>query len=142
MWYVSKGDDGKETVQVFSRELLTNLNDGPATFFSDESVVYYSRNQDTTSKLRDVFDRQNKLGLYRAERLNGKYVNITPFKYNSPEYSITTPALSPDGMRLYFASDMPGGYGGADLWYCELRNNEWANPVNLGPTINSKGNES
>lgn len=142
MWYVAPGDDGSESVHVFSRELLTNLNDGPATFFSDESVVYYSRNQDTTSKLRDVFDRQNKLGLYRAERLNGKYVNITPFKYNSPEYSITTPALSPDGMRLYFASDMPGGYGGADLWYCELRNNEWANPVNLGPTINSKGNES
>jgi outer membrane protein OmpA-like peptidoglycan-associated protein len=142
MWYVSQGDDGKETVEIFSRELLTNLNDGPATFFSDGSVVYFSRNQDTTAKLRDVFDRQNKLGLYRAERLDDRYVNIAPFRYNSTGYSITTPALSPDGSRLYFASDMPGGYGGADLWYCELRNREWADPVNMGPTINSKGNES
>ena len=142
MWYVSPGDEGRESVRVFSRELLTNLNDGPATFSVDGSVVYFSRNQDTTTKLKDAFDKQNKLGLYRAERVDNKFVNITPFKYNSTQYSNTTPALSPDGRRLYFASDRPGGYGGADLWYSEFSNGEWSDPVNLGPVINSKGNES
>jgi len=142
MWYAVPGEDGMQTVQVFSKELLTNLNDGPATFSRDGSVVYFSRNQDTTTKLRDVFDKQNKLGIYRSERVDNKFVNITPFEYNSPQYSNTTPALSPDGRRLYFASDRPGGFGGADLWYCELSNGEWGNPVNLGPTINTKGNES
>jgi len=74
--------------------------------------------------------------------VDNKFANITPFEYNSSQYSNTTPALSPDGRRLYFASDRPGGFGGADLWYCELSNGEWGNPVNLGPTINTKGNES
>lgn len=51
------------------------------------------------------------------------------------------PCLSPDGRRLYFASDMPGGQGGIDLYYTELINDVWGPPVNLGPGINTRGSE-
>jgi outer membrane protein OmpA-like peptidoglycan-associated protein len=142
MWYVALGDSAREIPHIFSRELLTNLHDGPATFNKEGNVIYYSRNQDVDAKLKDVFDKQNRLGLFRAERVEGVWTHITPFKFNSPDYSITTPAISPDNQRLYFASDMPGGYGGADLWYCEQGSGEWLTPVNLGPAINSPGNES
>ena len=47
------------------------------------------------------------------------------------------PALSPDGKTLYFTSDMPGGYGGMDLWSSEKILGEWSNPKNLGPIINT-----
>lgn len=59
------------------------------------------------------------------------------------EFWESTPSLSPDKRDLYFSSNMPGGYGGSDIWVS--RRNEkgiWGQPINLGPTINSSGNES
>jgi peptidoglycan-associated lipoprotein len=57
--------------------------------------------------------------------------------------SVGHPAISPDEMRLYFVSDMPGGYGGKDIWYAERRspNGAFENPRNLGPLINTPGDE-
>ena len=43
---------------------------------------------------------------------------------------------------LFFASDKPGGYGGTDLYYSRMKDSRWEDPVNLGPVINTKGNES
>ena len=52
------------------------------------------------------------------------------------------PTLSSDGNILFFASDRPGGYGGSDIWMSELdANGNWQEPVNLGPVINTTGNE-
>jgi outer membrane protein OmpA-like peptidoglycan-associated protein len=54
----------------------------------------------------------------------------------------STPAFSPDGTELYFASNRPGGFGGIDLYKAtRLANADFGNPVNLGPTINTPGNE-
>jgi peptidoglycan-associated lipoprotein len=57
--------------------------------------------------------------------------------------SVGHPAISPDEMRLYFVSDMPGGHGGKDIWYAERQSpgGEFKNPVNLGPLINTPGDE-
>ncbi|HVH68783.1 MAG TPA: hypothetical protein VM716_13020 [Gemmatimonadales bacterium] len=54
------------------------------------------------------------------------------------------PALSPDGLSLYFASNRPGGVGNADLWVSHRASPDspWEIPVNLGPGINSPGIES
>jgi len=143
LWFVPLTDSAEENyVEIFSEELLTSFHDGPATFNREGTVIYYSRNIDVDSKLRDVFDQENQLGLYRAELADGIWSDIAPFKYNSPEYSLTTPALSHDGSRIYFASDMPGGFGGADLYYCDMLDGQWQPPVNLGSNINSTGNES
>lgn len=73
---------------------------------------------------------------------NGNWV-ATPFPYNKvKEYSVGHAALSPDEKTLYFVSDMPGGLGGTDLWYCELQpDGKWGEPQNAGNAINSTGNE-
>jgi peptidoglycan-associated lipoprotein len=57
--------------------------------------------------------------------------------------SVGHPAISMDDMRLYFVSDMPGGYGGKDIWYAERERpgGEFKNPRNLGPVINTPGDE-
>lgn len=52
------------------------------------------------------------------------------------------PSLSIDGYTLYFASNRPGGYGGTDIWCCTLEEGRWSEPRNLGPTVNTKGNET
>ena len=143
MWFVPLNDSAEEkNGEIFSEALLTSFHDGPATFNREGTVIYYSRNIEVDSKLRDVFDQENQLGIYRAELADDIWSDITPFKYNSTDYSLTTPALSHDGSRIYFASNMPGGFGGADLYYCDLADGQWQPPVNLGPNINSTGNES
>ena len=141
MWFAPLGDSAGIST-ILSKKLLTPLHDGPATFTRDGMTIYYSRNLEVDVKLRDVFDEQNQLGLFRAHWEVVSWAGVKAFPYNSPEYSITTPALSYDGSRIYFASDMPGGFGGADLWYCDKRGGEWLPPVNLGHNINSTGNES
>ena len=54
----------------------------------------------------------------------------------------STPAFSSDGAELFFASNRPGGYGGIDLYKAtKLANGDFGNAVNLGPTVNTAGNE-
>lgn len=58
------------------------------------------------------------------------------------DYWETSISVSPDGKKLYFASDRPGGFGGLDVYVSEQQGNgRWGEPRNLGPTINSVGNE-
>jgi len=143
IWSVPLSDTaGQVGAGIFSEEIMTSFNDGPVTFNAEGTLIYYSRNIEISAKLRDVFDSKNQLGLFSARLIDGVWSDIKAFPYNSTEYSLTTPALSPDGNRIYFASDMPGGSGGVDLWYCERSEDGWNPPVNMGSLINTRGNES
>lgn len=60
---------------------------------------------------------------------------------NTPDYDETTPFLASDGVTLYFSSNRPGGQGSNDIWMAKRLDDTWTNwsePVNLGPTVNSK----
>lgn len=137
-----RGNSGWNHPAILAREISTTFNDGPATFNESGNIIYYSRNNTIDNSLRNISDTSNKLGLYSAELKNGIWTNIKPFIYNNPKYSFSTPALTPNGDRIYFSSDMPGGKGGMDLYYCNRKNNDWDKPVNLGPVINTSKNES
>lgn len=143
IFYVSSKDSTKWGIpHLFSKELTTYFNDGPITFNQQGNIIYFGRNNNIKKSLADVSDNNNTLGIYSAEIINGKWMNITPFPYNSDSYSLLTPSLSNDGQRLYFASDMPGGYGGTDLYYSYLTDEGWSEMVNLGSSINTPENES
>lgn len=58
------------------------------------------------------------------------------------EFWESTPSLSPDKRDLYFSSNRPGGYGGKDIWVCHRTETGWSQPENLGPQINTAGDES
>ena len=131
-----------EGAKLFSKEITTIYNDGPVTFNSARDTIYYSRNQDASSKFKDIMDQRNYLGIFYAVYIDGKWQRVRDLRINNEWYNVTTPYLSPDGKRLYFASDKPGGYGGSDLYYSEWKNYRWGDPVNLGPVINTAGNES
>ncbi len=60
---------------------------------------------------------------------------------NTPFYE-GQPTLSPDTRELYFVSDRPGGYGGYDIWVSRFADGLWQLPMNAGPNINTKGNET
>lgn len=64
------------------------------------------------------------------------------FMYNSNQYSVAHPSITSDGEMLYFVSDMPGGFGGTDIYRClKLEDGTWGLPINLGNTINTSGDE-
>jgi len=143
IFYVTKrGSTAWSHPRILAKEITTAFNDGPATFNENGNIMYYSRNNSIENSLRNISDTSNKLGIYSAELIDGFWANIKPFTFNNPLYSFCTQALTPDGERIYFSSDMPGGSGGMDLYYCDKRNNDWDKPVNLGPVINTQKNES
>jgi outer membrane protein OmpA-like peptidoglycan-associated protein/tetratricopeptide (TPR) repeat protein len=77
---------------------------------------------------------------------------LTPEGWSTPdnlgrnfntEFWESAPSLSPDKRDLYFTSNRPGGYGGNDIYVCHRRENgQWSAPENMGPSINTKGDES
>src|SRR5690606_37662824 len=69
-------------------------------------------------------------------------VSVEPFRYNSTDYDVAQPSVSSDSRYLFFSSDMPGGQGGSDIWYCEWINGEWGAPVNMGSGINTPASEN
>jgi len=128
--------------EPFLQEYRTPYNEGPATFNNRGSEIYFTRNNKIDKKIGNSIDRDNTLGIYYSKysRLNG-WSEPTPFKYNDSEYNFGHPSLSEDENYLYFVSDMEGGYGGTDIYVCELENGNWGEPKNLGPVINTSGNE-
>jgi outer membrane protein OmpA-like peptidoglycan-associated protein len=85
-----------------------------------------------------------RLQLVMARKVDGQWLVFGGFAYNDiQKYSIGNAALSKDGRVIYFSSDMPGGEGKTDIWYCEKQTDgSWGKPVNCGKTINTKDEDS
>jgi outer membrane protein OmpA-like peptidoglycan-associated protein/tetratricopeptide (TPR) repeat protein len=85
-----------------------------------------------------------RLQLVIASKKDGQWTVFGSFPYNNiQEYSIGDAALSKNGRIIYFTSDMPGGIGKTDIWYCEKnRGGTWGKPINCGATINTKEEEA
>lgn len=140
--YYAKGKENKfNTPELFNAAVQTKFNDGPACFSKKGDEIYITRNNVLGNKIGKSKDKIVKLEIYSAKSDGNNWTDIKPFKYNNNECNVAHPALSPDGKRLFFSSDMPGGKGGMDLYVCEKSGDSWGQPVNLGDTINTNGNE-
>jgi hypothetical protein len=118
----------------------SKFNSGPLSIASDNQTVYFTSEVET-GKAAKKKNFVNRNGIFIADLAGSDLISIRPFKYNNPQYNVGQPSVSSDGKYLYFTSDMPGGQGGTDIYYCKLVNGEWAEPVNPGPKINSYGDE-
>jgi Tol biopolymer transport system component len=81
-------------------------------------------------------------GLYKATKIDEKWTNIVPLPFNSVAYSVSNPSISKDGKTLYFASNMPGGFGESDIWKVAVEESGYGKPENLGSKINSSEREN
>ncbi|MCX6287566.1 MAG: OmpA family protein [Bacteroidetes bacterium] len=120
-----------------------SYHDGPLCFNKAMDEVFINRTVELNDRgRRDTgLIRTHLLKIYHAEKKNGKWSKPEHFFLNSDSYSVGHPALSPDGNTLYFVSDKAGGCGGTDIWSCSRTANGWTEPVSLGKTINTAGNE-
>lgn len=123
------------TLKPFIKTFKTQFNDGPITFNNDYSQCFISQNYPHLKK------ENNNLKLTPYVLKNNKWIKDSSFTYNNPNFSLTHPVLSFKGDVLIFSSNMPGGYGGFDLWKSIKVNGIWSQPINMGSNINSSANE-
>lgn len=130
------------TPVVFYAPLSSKYHEASAHFSPDHQVIYFTTNAVGSGSRRDD-EGLLRLQIMYARRLprNRGWTDPLSLSINSSEYSVMHPCLAPGGRRLYFSSDMPGGFGGPDLYYVEMINDVWGPPVNLGPGINTQGSE-
>jgi len=126
-------------------ELNTPYHDGPISISSDGNTIYFARDGLSEGKFEKVQSSKIKIGqqgLYKATKIDGKWTNIVPLPLNSTNYSLSSPSISRDGKTLYFASNMPGGYGESDIWKVSVEADNFGKPQNLGNTINTSDKEN
>jgi len=117
-------------------------HEGSAVLDPNGRTLYFTRSNYYDHTLVKDKDHISNLKLFRATLSDsGEWGNIREFGYNSNGYSTGQPALSSDGHTLFFVSDMAGGIGGKDIWYCTDTGEGWSEPKNMGPTINTAGDE-
>ncbi|MEM0999379.1 MAG: OmpA family protein [Bacteroidota bacterium] len=142
LYLAPRTPEGRLKKPVYLRQNLnTKLHDGPAVFNKSESVAFVTRSN--TGEMGGKRDAQgyNRVNIYRIENRLDRWRKGVPVPFNSKEYNVAHPAITRDGETLYFASDMPGGYGGTDLYVSYYRGERWTQPENLGPEVNGPANE-
>lgn len=141
MYMTEKDANGKyEKPAIFLEDFSTKFNDGPFCASKDGQTIFFTRN--STSKKTKSLDGSQKLRIFQATIIKEDIQSLMDLKFNSNEYNCAHPAISADGKTLYFSSDMGGGQGGMDIWYCKLdASGAWGTPVNMGDKVNTKGNE-
>ncbi|WP_350285618.1 cell envelope biogenesis protein OmpA [uncultured Croceitalea sp.] len=113
---------------------MSITQNGQVAFFSQ--AVYTKPDTGIFSKKELVHE------IYRAERVNGQWKNFTKVKVCPKHYSAKHPTVSPDGTRLFFASNMPGTYGEYDIYMSEIKKDgSLGIAKNLGPKVNTKKND-
>lgn len=145
--------DGSKFLDLFTKSpegritkleggINSKYHEGPATFWDKGTKVLFTRNSYDGTKVKLSTEGVNNLRMFYAEvKPSGQWLVKEEFPFNSDEYSIGHPSITPDGKTLYFASDMPGGYGGVDLYKSVYKYDQWETPVNLGPVINTPRDE-
>ena len=120
----------------------STYHDGPLTITNDGKTMYFSRNNYNKAGLAKDKAGFSNLKIYKATLINGIWDNIEELPFNNDEYSTGHPSLNSDNTKLYFASDMPGGIGGSDIYYVDIkRDGTIGMPQNLGNIVNTDKNE-
>ncbi len=142
LFYAERNDDGNLNNAVeFSLDLTTIYHEGPVCFAKNGERIFFTRNDYINETRRNSSDGTMKLQIYSAFKDGDSWSTPTELPFNTVEHEEAHPALSPDGTKLYFSSDRPGGLGGMDLYVSTFENGSWGEPVNMGKTINTPGNE-
>jgi outer membrane protein OmpA-like peptidoglycan-associated protein/tetratricopeptide (TPR) repeat protein len=127
--------------ELLQGDVNGRFHEGPATFSADGNTVYFTRSNYFKKKMTVNAYSENNLKIFKASLIEGKWKNLEEFPYNSDDYSTGHPTLSEDGTKMYFVSDIPGGFGGTDIYMSEWVDGKWSKPMNLGSVINTQGNE-
>ena len=142
--YVAKINEQSNEVRnavKFSKQINTKYHEAAVTFSPDHETIYFTRNN-YGKKLKRDNKGVNNLKIYMSRKTGNSWSEAIELPFNSDDYSTGHPALSPDGTKLYFVSDMPGSIGKTDIFVVDvLGDGQFSEPRNLGPEINTERRE-
>ncbi len=143
LFYVKKTDKGNWLdPEPLRGDVNGKFNEGPMVVTHDNSTMYFTRNDYIKNVAEKNQKNTNVLKIFRAEFQEGEWLLKGEMYFNNADYSSGHPAINRDGTVMYYVSDMPWGYGGTDIYMVRWEGGQqWSQPVNLGPTINTDGNE-
>jgi outer membrane protein OmpA-like peptidoglycan-associated protein/tetratricopeptide (TPR) repeat protein len=130
---------------VAVENINTKWHDGPVSITNDGATMYYgseSFNEKEFTKDKPKNAKFGKIYLYKATKQGDNWTNGKPLPFNNKGYDVRNPSISKDGKTLYFSSNMPGGFGGEDIWKVAVNADEYGTPENLGAKVNTEANES
>ena len=141
--------DGQKVGEFGSAELLHEekskaiLHEGPIAFYDNDTKAAFTRTNLKGLKLEYDENKKAHLQIFFADINDARELKrIRPFQYNSNNFSIGHPSLTPNGKTMFFTSTAPGGFGGSDIYYSNNLGDSWTLPVNIGPNVNTPGDES
>jgi len=123
-------------------DVNTKLHESSPVLTKDGKTMYFTRTNGTPT-IKNGKTKKDQLKIYRATKVNEKWINIEDLSINGDNYSNAHPVLGPNEKRLYFSSNMPSSLGQTDLFYTTINSDgTLGKPKNMGPKINTKGRES
>lgn len=139
-------DDGTYSEPIPVDELNSKFHEGPVSITKDGNIIYFS----SESFKDELFEKDKvkhlkfgQVNLYKANKVDGKWVGITPLPFNNKSFSTGNPSVDKESRNLYFASNMPGSIGGTDIWKVQINSDgTFGIPQNLGNKINTVGDEN
>ncbi len=154
LYYAPFDENGMPiNAQIFSQTIISDFHLGPASFNKAQDKLFFSRNDLPSSPIPNPSNKKTGSKkskeptrtvqkLYQADLGPEDWINIQLLPFNSDSFFIFHPSISNDGKRIYFASNMPGGFGETDIYYVEKIANDWSPPINAGSEVNSTGKEA
>jgi len=136
LYQATINDDGTlSDIKPFSEKINTDTHESNATFTADGQTMYFSR----TNKNRIVVNKEKvaHVKLYKAELIDSVWTKVKELPFSSDEYSTQHPMLSKDNSKLFYSCNMPGTTGSFDIYYVDINEDGYGDPVNIGAPINT-----
>jgi WD40-like Beta Propeller Repeat len=131
-----------QKVRTFNAKLNSRTNEGPSCFSKDGNTMYLTRNSSKHGKEIANAKGEFTVKIYVKQKQGEDWTGEVLLPFEDEDYTFCHPTLSADGQKLYFTSNMPGGFGGMDLYVSRrLSSGEWSAPSNLGAKVNTDKNE-
>ena len=139
IYMVSKDLSDKWKTPEMVENINTEYDEGTPSFTADGKTMYFTSARNEKGKSLGA-------GIMVSQRRGADWGEAQPLIILTDSLADTLtfahPAISNNGLQLYFVSDMPGGQGGLDLWMSKKEGEAWSEPINLGPQVNTSGNET
>ncbi len=123
-----------------SAQINTRYNETSSAYTTDGKTCYFTRSSPSNA----MIENGEKLSkIYKTIKVGDTWSDPLPLSFTSNTYTTEEPAVSPDGTKLYFVSNMPGSIGGNDIFVVDIyEDGTFSPPKNVGPAINTPANES
>lgn len=131
------------TPKMFAKNIKIPFHEASPIFTKDRQTMYFTQNNYLKGKKGKNSEKVTLLKIYKAKLIDKEWSNVEELPFDSNNYSVAHPTLSPDEKTLYFASDMPGTLGQSDIFKCKIdEDGSFGIPENLGTKINTEGRET